>query len=325
MTQSRNAPIFSKLDCFFRIAKEKVPQHGEDSDCYSICEDGLILGVFDGCGGAGAKQYPAYRGKTGAYIGARAVAGTVQAWFENGTVSDRLEDNAEAIKSYIAKGLSVCKAHSGQQAETKLRGSIAKEFPTTAAVAHCVCRPAAVSLDCFWAVDSRVYLLNGDGLAQLTQDDLDGLDAYENLSNDGVLTNLISAGKPFELHAARFICQKPFIVFAATDGCFGYIPSPMEFELLLLQCLLKEKSVSDFETSLANQLEKVAGDDFTLVGASFGYGCFADLQSSLAPRYRALLQMNISGLKDAPPEQRETVWNQYRANYYRLLPEDAKI
>ena len=93
----------------------------------------------------------------------------------------------------------------------------------------------------------------------------------------------------------------------------------------MLQCLLKEKSVSDFETSLANQLEKVAGDDFTLVGASFGYGCFADLQSSLAPRYRALLQMNISGLKDAPPEQRETVWNQYRANYYRLLPEDAKI
>lgn len=324
MKKENISPIFSKLDCFFHVAKEKIPEHGEDSYCYSICENGLIAGVFDGCGGSGAKQYPAYGGRTGAYVGARAVTGAVHAWFERGNVSDRMEDNANAMKADIEQALSICKTNSGAQGESKLRGSITKEFPTTAAIAHCVCRPSAISLDCFWAGDSRVYLLDSDGLAQLTKDDLDDLDAFENLSSDGVLTNLISAGKPFDLHAARFICQKPFIVFAATDGCFGYIPSPMEFEMLLLQSLLKEKNAADFEARLTEHLEKIAGDDFTLVGASLGYGSFSNLQASLTDRYRTMLQMNVLELEDATPQQRAAIWDQYRANYYRYLENDEK-
>lgn len=321
MKDNKTPQIFSRLACQFCIAKEKIPQHGEDSYCYGIREDSLILGVFDGCGGAGARQYPAFGGRTGAYIGARAVSGAVRKWFENAAISDHIEDNADALRAYINRGLANCTGNVGQQSGPPIKGLLVKNFPTTAAIAHCTCRPSAVSLDCFWAGDSRVYLLNSDGLAQLTADDLDGLDAFENISSDGVLTNLISASTDFTLHSARFICKKPFVVLTATDGCFGYIPSPMEFELLLLQDLIKSGSPAEFEKSLTAQLEKVSGDDFTLVGAAFGYGSFAELQTDLTRRYRALLQANISELEEAAAGKRAEIWAQYKTNYYRLMPE----
>ena len=215
--------------------------------------------------------------------------------------------------------MRICKDNSGQQGATKLRGSIAKEFPTTAAIACCASRNNIVSVDCYWAGDSRVYLLDEDGLAQITQDDLDDLDAFENISGDGVLTNVISAGKTFRIHGARLFPQKPFLVFAATDGCFGYIPTPMEFEAYFIERLLKCKSIAEFENSMYSGLERIAGDDYSLVGAVFGFGTFHDLQKSLKPRSQFLMQKYILPLKNASPEIQSQLWENYKGNYYRYF------
>ena len=86
--QNRDPGFFGGMDCLFHVYKEKIPENGEDSYCYCIREDSLLLGVFDGCGGSGAKRYVNYCEKTGAYIGARAVAGAVKTWFESSDISE---------------------------------------------------------------------------------------------------------------------------------------------------------------------------------------------------------------------------------------------
>ena len=301
--------VHNGMDCLFRVYKEKIPENGEDSFCYSVHEDALLLGVFDGCGGSGAKRYVNYQDKTGAYIAARAVAGAVLTWFERCEPAASAGGNAQAIQLSIKKALRLCKERSGRQGEMKLRGSIAKEFPTTAAIAYCASAPRGISLDCYWAGDSRVYILDEDGLAQITRDDLDGLDALEN----------ISATKAFKLHSTRLTLRKPFLVFSASDGCFGYIPTPMEFEAYVIEHLLRSRSMTEFERSMCSGLEKIAGDDYSLVGASFGFGTYVGLQNSLKRRYQLLKKQYVHPLKNASSEETAALWNGYRGNYYRYL------
>lgn len=309
--------IYSGLDCVFRAVQEKIPENGEDSFCFEIVEDSILLGTFDGCGGSGAKKYDAYRQKTGAYIGARAVAGAVQSWFRAQAASKERGNDGSSLKAYILKSLSVCKDNCGNQGKSLLRGSITKEFPTTAAIACCTRLPKEISVECYWAGDSRVYLLDEDGLAQLTVDDLDGLDAFENISGDGVLKNVISASKDFTLRYGRLTREKPFLVFSATDGCFGYIPSPMEFEALLLDTLLEADSMAAFEAHLREELCQIAEDDFSLVGAAFGYGTFDSMKASLAQRRNVLLKTYISRISRTDPDSRKRLWDRYKQDYYR--------
>lgn len=184
MMSRRAARTEILLDSIFCVYKEKITGAGEDSFCYQIGEQKLLLGAFDGCGGSGARKYAAYRNKTGAYMPSRAVVGAVQWLFDNDLFTDDGEENARRIYSVMTESLAVCSAHSGAEGSSKLRGSMSKAFPTSAAIVYCAVRSGAISLDCYWAGDSRVYLLDEDGLAQITADDLDGLDAYENISGD---------------------------------------------------------------------------------------------------------------------------------------------
>lgn len=316
--------ILRSMDCVLRVYKEKIPENGEDSYCYDIREDALLLGVFDGCGGSGAKRYRNYREKTGAYIAARATAGAVQEWFENCNTNTQIEEQAQEIQQIVKKALHFCKEKSGRQGKTKLRGSMAKEFPTTAAIAYCVPESETIVVNCFWAGDSRVYILNEDGLAQITYDDLDGLDAFENISADGVLTNVISATKPFVIHSTRLVMQKPFLIFAASDGCFGYIRTPMEFEAYIIEHLLKSKCLADFERSVHAGLEEIAGDDYSMVGAAFGFGTYSSLQDSLKQRFRLLVKRYAHPLKNASDEKIKKLWNGYKENYYRYLAKEEE-
>lgn len=319
MMSRRTARTDIPLDNIFCVYKEKIAGAGEDSFCYQMGEQKLLLGAFDGCGGSGARKYAGYRNRTGAYIASRAVAGAVQWLFDNDLFTDDGEENARRIHDVMVKSLAVCKAHSGAEGSSKLRGSMAKAFPTTAAIVLCTARSGAISLDCYWAGDSRVYLLDEDGLAQITDDDLDGLDAYENISGDGVLTNVVSADKSFQVHFCRVSSAKPFLVFAATDGCFGYIPTPMEFESFLLENLFAATSMAQFERRISRSLEKIAGDDYTLAGAAFGYETFPALQQALLPRGRRLQETYIQPLEGASEEAVLALWQRYRQNYSRYL------
>ena len=81
-------------------------------------------------------------------------------------------------------------------------------------------------------------------MAQVTKDDIDdSVDALDNISNDGVLTNVVSADGNYILHSKQIKIKDKIIIFNATDGCFGYLKTPMEFEYLILQTLLSSDNI----------------------------------------------------------------------------------
>lgn len=305
------------LSMLFHVAGEAIPENGEDSFCIDMRDDRALVAVFDGCGGIGAQRYQSYCEKTGAYMASRAAAGAAEKWFADNTDAAKLEN-------YIRVALRVCTRYGDQQV-SRLRGSLGKSFPTT--MAAMVCAPAEadktenkVQADCFWAGDSRCYLLDQAGLHQLTADDTPGgNDAMSNLTDDGVLTNVINGSEPFTLHRKAYTFSPPCILFSATDGCFGYIATPMEFELLLLRTLMDSKSISEWKEHLFELFSEVSGDDFTMCLAGYGFKNFRDVQRCFSKRFSELDKLL------EPENVRNNLWAKYRKEYEAYLKMDGTI
>lgn len=314
-----SADFRSALDFVINVFQEKIPGKGEDSILYSFSRSGGIVGVFDGCGGSGAKKYEKYGGHTGAYMASRVVCGAVKDWYCDYLNAGEDTADASVLKSRIKAYLNCCRETGGST--TTMKGSLSKDFPTTAAVILTTIARGLLQVTCMWAGDSRCYLMDSDGLKQLTEDDLGGLDAMENLTADGVLTNVISASKDFTIHQKTITLSKPCILFAATDGCFGYLSTPMEFEHLLLSTLLSADSVAAWENGLTSTLREIAGDDFTLSGMSFDFGSFLALKKSFYNRYTQLLENYISGIMDKSREEKTAMWHTYAGEYAKYLRE----
>lgn len=319
MAKSRTYAVepdfLDRVDCVIAVYKEKIPNNGEDAYLFSANSCAAVVGAFDGCGGSGAKRHAKLQGKTGAYAASRIVSGTVKDWFSECGENNSLESEY-VIKQRIKERLQIC--HNAVGEESKLVSPIVKVFPTTAAFALFREEKEKVHVDYFWAGDSRVYLLNSDGLAQLSVDDLSVPDAMENLYDDGVMTNVISKSKDFTIHHGRVAMDKPGIVFAATDGCFGYVSSPMEFEYMLLETLMDSNSISEWERKLSGAIGKVAGDDYTLSGIAIDHGTFEVLHANYINRANRLYSEYISKMNSQDREGKSDLWNRYKHNYYRF-------
>ncbi len=300
------------MDFLLRFCHAQETDNGEDCELYSVNRNEALFASFDGCGGSGAKRYSRFHRKTGAFIAARAAAMAVRCWFEQTPRRD-----AASMQQMINRALEHCQDLVGEQ--SAFIGQMAKTFPTTMAAVILHRDPAGWAADLYWVGDSRVYLLNADGLAQLTEDDLDGVDAMDNLSQDAALTGVISLSASYRIHTGRVMLDKPAVILTATDGCFGYYSTPMEFEGLLLSTLMHAESASAWEGQLAASIDRVAGDDYTLCGCSFGFGSFAGLRRALQPRAAYLEQAYIARLARMQPEQKRQLWLSYRDHYYRLL------
>ena len=290
-----------QLNSLFCVAKEMIPGHGEDCYYYEAEGNDFIVASFDGCGGSGSKKYENYSGQTGAFVASRAVCGGVKGWFDESREDEEMLD-------YIGRALEICNSYADKSG--RIMGSLGKAFPTTAAIVYGELSRNGVAATCFWAGDSRCYLLDAEGLHQLTEDDLDGQDAMSNLLNDGVMTNVISASSPFELHSKSINLNYPCILLTATDGCFGYLKSPMEFEYLLLDTLVKSKSITEWRMAMYDKMQSVAGDDFTLCVAVCGYKDFNDIKKRFAKRYAYLVGTYIDSDEDVL-----ALWEMYKENY----------
>ncbi len=294
-----------ELNAIFSVNGEMVKDNGEDSFCFATDKDNSIVGVFDGCGGAGAKKYGRYSLKSGAYIASRAVCGSVKCWFD--------EECDKPVREYLEKAMDMCSKFADNK--SRLVGSLGgKSFPTTAAFMKNTVTEKGVEVTCYWAGDSRCYMIDEDGLHQLSCDDLEGEDAYSNIKNDGVLTNAITAEKDFILHEKKFIFDKPCILFSATDGCFGYLDSPMDFEYLILQNLIFAKSISEWKSKLKKEFAQSAGDDYTFVAAVFGLDSFQKVRTHFSKR-RDFVYRNYIEQK----EETEKKWEEYKESYNKYL------
>ncbi len=301
---SANNKTKSGLSAIFSVNGEMVANNGEDSFYYGVDQTRAIVAAFDGCGGIGSRRYANFSGKTGAYVASRAVCGGVKNWFE--------AKSQDTIKSYMERALNVCSKYADK--EGRLMGSLGKSFPTTAAIIESEGSADKVTCKCYWAGDSRCYMLDEMGLHQLSLDDIDGEDAFSNISGDGVLTNVINASSGFEIHEKRLVFKKPCILIAASDGCFGYLNSPMEFEYMLLDTLMRSASPDAWKQTLDSEIRSYTGDDYTLCVSVYAQDNFQKLKKSLEKRRDTVYREYI-----APDGNSEEKWNTYKNAYSMYL------
>ena len=294
-----------QLNTIFAVAEEKIKNKGEDSLFYKATDNKFILAAFDGCGGSGSKKYVNYSEKTGAYIASRAICGGIMSWFDE-------SGKKETISEYTDKALSVCTKYADKT--SRIMGSLGKTFPTTLSVLTGELQNNKVNATCYWAGDSRCYILDAEGLHQLTDDDLDDQDAMSNLTSDGIMNNSINASSSYKIHVRSLSFAQPSILFTATDGCFGYYNSPMAFEYLLTETLTRSSCMLEWKKLLYDGMYSVAGDDFTLCAAVYGFQNFEDIRSTFAKRCRYVYDNYINTAEDL-----NKLWDIYKPDYSKYL------
>ncbi|MBE6932906.1 MAG: hypothetical protein E7464_05970 [Ruminococcaceae bacterium] len=325
MAQARNA----LPGAHFVIAREQVPDNGEDSYCCTYGKKASLLAVFDGCGGSGARRHARFSGKTEAYMASRLCAGVFHDSF--GAVFSQNAEGSDPEGLFvqeIARRWDALMARfdpSRADAGSGLRSSMIRPMPTTAAAL--VIRPAEedrFAASAIWAGDSRAYALSDHGLMQLSQDDATEKDPMKNLYGDSIMTRTVDGAKGARLHLGTVTLTAPFLAITATDGCFAYLSTPMEFEGLLLESLMASESTAQWEQRLDEGIGEVAGDDYTLCLAAYGFDSFRAMQAHFRPRLRHLQAEYLKPLAALAPgdlASREALWQQYRTDYLNYVKE----
>jgi serine/threonine protein phosphatase PrpC len=326
----------------------KIPGHGEDSD--PILRDGPDLGlagVFDGMGGAGGTVYDTPDGqRSGAYLASRIARDVVEQHLLAALAPDRpLPGPAAAAELQVALDSALKDALTGLNAPpSRLRSRLLRALPTTMAVGALQRTGQGGeqwSCHVLWAGDSRVYALTAEGMHQLSMDDLrDPGDAMTNLLQDSVISNAISADTEFHINHRKVTLTAPFLLITATDGCFGYLPSPMHFEEIILRTLVSATTEEDWSSALQAEIAAVTGDDAAM--ATIGVGAdLATFQQLLADRlaevttaYTAPLdasleeieqvERQLTALKDVRAADVADRWRRYSSGYEQLMHPDTE-
>jgi serine/threonine protein phosphatase PrpC len=321
----------------------KIPDQGEDSD--PILRDGPdlgLVGVFDGMGGAGGTVYETPEGRrTGAYLASRIARDVVERrmldllepdWHLNGKTA--ASDLQRSVQQALRQRLEELRP-----APSGLRSRLIRALPTTMAlVALQRTQPGGPTWagHLFWAGDSRAYIFEPSAARQLTTDDLrDPGDALANLRRDSVVSNAMSADTEFHVNYRRVELLAPFLVVCATDGCFGYLPTPMHFEHLVLSHLLEARNTEAWSSSLQAEITAVTGDDAAM--STLGVGAdFKEFQKLFAPRVAELasefiepldelshavarVEQELQALRSRQTEEMTERWNRYKSGYERYL------
>jgi serine/threonine protein phosphatase PrpC len=314
------------------------PGLGEDAEpiwTFLSATKGLI-GVFDGLGGAGGEtvRLPDGAERTGAWLASRIVREAVGHTYHSLMAElPSTADFAAELKCVIQEMLreQTLRTPTG---DGRLKSRLIKRLPTTMAISWFDLEKCEFTV--LWAGDSRVYSLTPDiGLLQTTTDDLkSNADALENLTDDSPISNCVNADVEFVLHERRFKLQPYSILMAASDGCFGYVRTPLHFEHLLLSTMQNAGSWSDWQQQLETRIKQLTGDDATLSAAAFGWPDFASCKNQYAHRHEVCAQLvriyddkhdRAERLRDELDQARQdlaatrrSMWQDYRQSYESL-------
>lgn len=335
-------PSGPTLSFGFNLAK--VPGQGEDAD--PIVRDGRELGlvaVFDGMGGAGGTVYETPDGpRTGAYLASRVARDVVEErmlalldpeWNLDGAAAAR--DLRRSVQRALADTLAQLNAPT-----TGLRSRLLRALPTTMALMALQRRDPRTGRwagHVFWSGDSRVYVFDpATGAHQLTRDDLrDHGDALVNLRQDSVVSNAMSADTDFSVHHHQVELTAPFVAVAATDGCFGYVRTPIHFEHLVLAALRDSVDCGSWSRLLQQRVAAITGDDaaMAVLGVGADHGEFRQLFATRTTEIEQRcvvpldeLESDVSRAEQAVAEARRrhaalqmSLWGAYKPVYERYL------
>ena len=304
------------LDCVVEIVHKPLMEKGEDAFAYSFEKDTVhSQAVFDGCGGSGSWQYSEYKNATGAFVAAQSMCKAYLDWF-NMTPLEILADAKKAEESFHSMTVQTLTNLKRKCAPMKVSGSMVKSFPCTASIAITVPKDDYLSVITLNAGDSRVYFLAPKtGLVQLTVDDSEE-DPLESLRSNAPMSDMLNADNPFQIQYRQLSLTYPCAIITASDGVFGYVRSPMDFEYILLDTIMHSESYIQFENTLKCEIIKVTGDDSTCIISFYGWGSFEAVKRKLKKRYD-YMQSVINTLDKAMKAgtldgEIEIIWKDYR-------------
>ena len=300
-----------------------LPEDGEDSFVLRRDENSTLLCVADGCGGLGSRRYPVLENKTGAYIAARLVTRAVSMWAQEAAALPANEQEGEIFVKTLQNDLHALLVGFAQknctEEKSRIVGSMQRRLPSTLCAALTAQGAARWREACFlWAGDSRGYVLDEEGLHQCTQDHLRGNpDALDSLYRDMPLSRMLSADTEALLSLRRLRAPMPCMVITATDGAYGSLMSPMEFEMMLLDTLMSARNWESWQKKLSNRIAKLAQDDATLLMEPCGTDSFEEMKKRLLPRRAALQKQFVTPCRRHSRDAAylKEKWQEYRENY----------
>lgn len=308
------------LDEISVISSDAVEGKGEDSHYISNDDHSALIGVFDGSGGLGSRKYSSYNNYNGAFMASHVLSPALKAWYQSReweSCENHLQI-ANGINRYLLNNLRICEKHGSGY--LKLKGTMVRDFPSTASIAFLCQRENGIRLYVVWAGDSRVLSLDKNGLKQLTEDDADG-DAFDNLVNSGAMSNVLSSDGNYVLHSKSFSVTEPMMIISASDGAYGYVYTPMDFEYLIVNAICEAKTPAEFRAKLFRELKERASDDLSFAYINIGFGSFDNLKKTFAKRRNELETEYISFLeKDRGNlDLSRSLWERYRPEYEAFI------
>ncbi|GGN73319.1 hypothetical protein GCM10011579_051360 [Streptomyces albiflavescens] len=307
---------------------ERVPGRGEDAEpfiAHHLSTGQGLIAVFDGSGGAGSSpvwQAPDGETRTGAWVGSRVARLATDCWFHD-VVGEDEADTPDHLHAYLEHFLA-----SAPQRRSKIVGKMRRQLPTTlAAVQYRMYEDNVLECQALWAGDSRAYvLLPQSGLHVLTRDHTEESDALALLRSDPPMTNSVSADREFYVDAERVTLELPCVLLAATDGFFGYVHTPAEFEYVLLKTLMRANDEFEWADLIRRRVQDYTADDASLALVALGYGDFAQLRAAFSGRRAVVEELCLDGRPQGADQAsamrpwQEATWGAYRAGYETHLP-----
>ena len=256
---------------------EKREGHGEDAPPLLVTKESTYaVGVFDGMGGAGAATCDSEFGEdyTKAYVASRICEKEIENLFEDCLGKEHISPGL--LKEKLLNRLQKEQEAYPPKTKSMLRSKLVRDYPTTMAVVTLRKTETELQIDSFWAGDSHCYLWTRKGFYQISKDDLEeDNDPMENLRNDAAISNCVCADRDFHINHRQIpLPHEPVAILCATDGCFGYFPTPMHFENMLKRCLRKATDENNWMNRVQQCIQEVTGDDTSLSLVGVGFNSF---------------------------------------------------
>lgn len=143
------------------------------------------------------------------------------------------------------------------------------------------------------------------------------------------MTNMICADRPFTIDQHGVLLNGQGVLLCATDGFFGYVRTPGDFEYLLLESLQNSSDEADWAARLSRKVQQYTADDASLALVTIGFSDFRELCELFMDRYRRS-QRRYREVPDGSDEKslrhwREQDWLSYRTEYERHMPAVGEV
>ena len=272
--EERKYEITSPLFEVGSFNKPKENTEGEDAEPYTFVDSNRnwgVIGVFDGMGGAGARKYTHEEKQevhTSAYWGSLFVRQAVEEVVNQRIKCHKGENPIDYIESHLYQTIKEKldeEIENFPEAKIKSPTKMVRKLPTTMALCTYFIKEGTVTINCYWAGDSRVYLLNGNKMFFLTHDDANAPDndPFSPANMDLAMNNAICQDQPFKInkYSREFDISEPFAIMAATDGCFGYFKNPIKFEFKIRNALAGANSWDAWKRGIYDAIYKNGQQD----------------------------------------------------------------